>query len=84
MRKIMVGVKSSDQCMRGIGYKETYAYINGHINHSEYIDLLKKNTRHYAKRQFTWMKRYNDAEFIAIEEEYDVSKIISDIVKQLY
>lgn len=38
-----------------IGYKEIIAYLNKEITLEEAIDLIKKNSRHYAKRQYTWM-----------------------------
>lgn len=37
-----------------IGYKELFAYFNGEITLDEAKDLIKKNSRHYAKRQYTW------------------------------
>jgi tRNA dimethylallyltransferase len=37
-----------------IGYKELYQYFDGKISLEEAIDLIKKNSRHYAKRQYTW------------------------------
>lgn len=37
-----------------IGYKELYKYFNNEISKEEAIDLIKKNSRHYAKRQYTW------------------------------
>ncbi len=39
---------------RAIGYKELIAYLNGLITLDEAKELIKKNTRHYAKRQYTW------------------------------
>jgi len=76
------GVKADDQCMMGIGYKETYAYIDGQINYKDYVDLLKRNTRRYAKRQFTWFKRYKDAQFILIDSKSDINKIADNILKE--
>ena len=37
-----------------IGYKELYQYFDGNISLEEAVDLIKKNSRHYAKRQYTW------------------------------
>ena len=39
---------------RAIGYKEIIKYVNGEIQLNEEIELIKKNTRHYVKRQYTW------------------------------
>ncbi|MGL5982153.1 MAG: tRNA (adenosine(37)-N6)-dimethylallyltransferase MiaA, partial [Cetobacterium sp.] len=45
-----------------IGYSEIISYLNKEIDLDETIDLIKKNSRNYAKRQFTWFK--NDQEYI--------------------
>lgn len=41
-----------------IGYKETLDYIKGKISFEEMKELIKKNTRNYAKRQYTWFKKF--------------------------
>lgn len=46
--------KDSKILKRAIGYKELIKYLNNEISLDEAIDLIKKNTRHYVKRQFTW------------------------------
>lgn len=43
--------------MQGLGYKELLAYLEGECTLEEAIALLKRDTRHYAKRQLTWFKR---------------------------
>lgn len=45
---------------QGIGYKELLLYITGEISLEAACELVKKNTRNYAKRQITWFKRYRD------------------------
>lgn len=52
-----------------IGYSEIISYLNKEIDLDETIDLIKKNSRNYAKRQFTWFK--NDQEYIW----YDLDKM---------
>lgn len=46
--------KDSKILKRAIGYKELIKYLNNEISLDEAVDLIKKNTRHYVKRQFTW------------------------------
>ena len=46
--------------MQGLGYKEMLAYIDGETSYEETVRLIKRNTRHYAKRQLTWFKRILD------------------------
>lgn len=43
--------------LQTIGYQEVFAYMEGKCSQEEAIALIKKNTRHYAKRQMTWFKR---------------------------
>ena len=49
------GIKSRS-IMTGIGYKELYLYFDKTLSLEESIELIKKNTRHYAKRQYTWFR----------------------------
>ena len=49
-----------------IGYKEIISYLNGDLTKEEAIALIKKNSRHYAKRQFTWFKNKNNQIFFFI------------------
>lgn len=51
------GVPADCQAMKAIGYKELIPYIRGEATWEETDYLLKLNTRHYAKRQLTWMRR---------------------------
>ena len=64
---IKFGVKPDCQAFKGIGYKEVVDYINGNIILDECRDLIKKNTRHFAKRQITWYKRMPYIEWIHID-----------------
>lgn len=43
--------------MQGLGYKEVVEYLQGNINKEEMIEKIKKETRHYAKRQLTWFRK---------------------------
>ena len=61
------GVNPNCQAFKGIGYKEVVDYINGTISLDECRDLIKKNTRHFAKRQITWYKRMPYIEWIHID-----------------
>ena len=52
----------SDECtaMQAIGYKEPAAYLRGEITKDEAIGLIKRESRRYAKRQLTWLRRNGD------------------------
>lgn len=80
---------SKSQSMSAIGYKEVLKYIDNDISLDEMINLIQKNTRHYAKRQITWMKKYLNYPFtyeIKMDElnKKDASDIILSVVKEVY
>ncbi|MFQ5735809.1 MAG: tRNA (adenosine(37)-N6)-dimethylallyltransferase MiaA [Thermodesulfobacteriota bacterium] len=54
---IEAGYSSSLKPMGGLGYKEMSGYIRGEYGIDEAVRLLKRNTRHYAKRQITWFRK---------------------------
>lgn len=65
----------NSQSLKAIGYKEVISYLDGEIDFDEMVDLIKKNSRHYAKRQLTWFRR--DKRIKWFDRESDA--ILSDI-----
>ncbi len=68
---------------RAIGYKEIIAYLNGNITAEDAKELIKKNSRHYAKRQYTWFKnkmhvKWFDVNFQKFEETINNVKLYID------
>lgn len=51
------GVRKDSTAMQGLGYKELYAYLDGEYPLDEAVRIIKRDTRHFAKRQITWFKR---------------------------
>ena len=51
------GIDEKCQCMQGIGYKEVLEYLKNKISYSTMSDVIKQNTRRYAKRQITFFKK---------------------------
>ena len=70
--------------MSAIGYKELYKYFNHEISYEEAIDLIKKNSRHYAKRQYTFFNHQFDIKWFNVnldnfnETVDDVTNYIKD------
>lgn len=63
--------------MQGLGYKEILDYLNGECSLEEAIYTLKRDTRHFAKRQLTWFRRERDVTWIQKEDyHYDEEKIL--------
>lgn len=58
--------------MQAIGYKEIIEFLEGNITFEEAVNILKQNTRHFAKRQFTWFLKDENVKWFDIE---DVNKI---------
>lgn len=54
---VKMGCKRESTGMQGLGYKEIIAYLEGEISLEEAIYLIKRDTRHFAKRQLTWFRR---------------------------
>jgi len=60
------GVTPQDQPMKGIGYKELVKVLQAGLPETEAVALIKRNTRRYAKRQWTWFKKERDIEWFDI------------------
>lgn len=70
---------------QGIGYKEIRAYVDGMCSYDEAVETLKKNTRHFAKRQITWFKREQEVTWLNHEEfDNDKERILDYILKDLH
>jgi tRNA dimethylallyltransferase len=63
---LQAGYNEQSHAMSGIGYKEVLAYFAGHITLDEAVDLIKKNTRHFAKRQMTWFRRLPNVHWVVL------------------
>lgn len=61
------GITFDMQSMQGIGYKEFKEYFNGTTSINEVTEMIKQNTRNYAKRQITWFKKYDFAKVLPSE-----------------
>jgi tRNA dimethylallyltransferase len=55
--------------LQTVGYKEIFSYLDGEVSLSEATALIKRNTRHYAKRQLTWFRKDVAYSWIAPEKD---------------
>lgn len=60
------GISQTAQSIRAIGYKEVYDYFNGLISLDECKELIKRNSRRYAKRQYTWFNNQMDVKWFDV------------------
>ena len=69
--------------MQGIGYKEIIKYLDGEYTLDEAIDIIKRDSRRYAKRQLTWFRRYDDAKWFNLDEYSDSQVLKNDIIMHI-
>ena len=79
---IREGCTEDMQSMQGIGYKEFFPYFAGKCSLEETVEAIKKDTRHFAKRQMTWFRREKDVIWISKENQSD-QEILSGILHDL-
>ena len=65
-----------------VGYKEVFEYIDDNMSYDEMIELIKRNSRRYAKRQLTWFRKDERIKWINITENIDYSKVALEIVNE--
>ncbi len=76
------GLRRGVTSMQGLGYKEIIDVIEGHYSLEEAKEIIKRDTRHFAKRQLTWFKREEKVHWIDKSEfDYDENKIIKHMEK---
>ena len=69
------GMDLSYVSMQGLGYKEIYKYLTGEYTLDEAVYILKRDTRHFAKRQLTWFRREKELMMIS-REDYENDQLI--------
>ncbi len=65
--KNLVGLRDLN-ALNTVGYKELFAYLDGKISLDEAVEQIKANTRKYAKRQLTWLRKNKDYHWFKAEE----------------
>ncbi|MDO4518939.1 MAG: tRNA (adenosine(37)-N6)-dimethylallyltransferase MiaA [Eubacteriales bacterium] len=72
------GLKRGHTSMQALGYKEILDYLDGAFSLDEAVRIIKRDTRHFAKRQITWFKREQDVIWVNKEDyNYDEEKILT-------
>ena len=64
------GIPAESQSIRAIGYKELYDYFKGFISLEESKELIKRNSRRYAKRQYTWFNNQMDVTWFKVDVQH--------------
>ncbi len=77
------GYDRKSTSLQALGYKEIIYYLVGEMNKEEAIELLKKNTRNYAKRQLTWFKGDERVFWVNVEGYRNKEDIVENIVRYI-
>lgn len=80
---LKIGYNKCDTSMQALGYKEVVEYLDGKINLNEAIEMIKKGTRRYAKRQITWFKSYDFIKWFYVDAFRDYEELKKNIVSYL-
>ena len=67
------------QAAKGIGYKELFPYFKGEQSLEEASEILKRNTRRFAKRQLTWFRNRMEVKFYAISAPHFKEQVLADV-----
>ncbi len=78
VKEILEKYSEFPTAMQGLGYKEVVEFLENKITKEEMIEKIKKETRHYAKRQLTWFRK--NKETIWLDGEEDISKNIKIMI----
>ncbi|MGX4600348.1 tRNA (adenosine(37)-N6)-dimethylallyltransferase MiaA [Faecalimicrobium sp. JNUCC 81] len=82
-RLISMGYTKDMISMQGIGYKEIIKYLEGEYELDEAIEIIKRDSRRYAKRQLTWFRRYENAKWFDLDSYTDSKVLKDDIIKHI-
>jgi tRNA dimethylallyltransferase len=78
------GYTGSEVSMQGLGYKEMLAYLRGDISKEDAIYKIKRDTRHFAKRQLTWFRRERDVIWLdRAQYQSDETLILNEMLRIL-
>ncbi|MEW4354032.1 tRNA (adenosine(37)-N6)-dimethylallyltransferase MiaA [Streptococcus pneumoniae] len=73
------------QATKGIGYKELFPYFQGELSLDRAVDMLKQNTRRFAKRQLTWFRNRMQVAFYQISEptyKEDIIQVVEQFLEK--
>ncbi|MES1215714.1 MAG: tRNA (adenosine(37)-N6)-dimethylallyltransferase MiaA [Bacteroidota bacterium] len=68
--------------LQTVGYSEIFAFLDNKISLEEAAELIKKNTRHYAKRQMTWFKKDKEVEWLQPSDTKKIKEYVSSTLSQ--
>ena len=82
-RLTSMGLDDKAISMKGLGYKEIIKYLKGEYELREAIDIIKRDTRRYAKRQLTWFNRYEKIKWFDFNNYRSNSSLEKDLINYI-
>jgi tRNA dimethylallyltransferase len=76
-----MGYEKNLNSLNTMGYKEVIQFLDGEIDYYNCVNLIKQNSRRYAKRQLTWFRPDKDIKWYKIEDKGNFAVIIEEIIK---
>jgi len=84
VRKLIeMGYRPGMNALNTVGYKEAFQYLEGQLDFEQMVDLIKRNSRRYAKRQLTWFRKDDRIRCIETSRRTVLRKIANEIIGQL-
>ena len=76
VKKLLDKGFAGSNALNAVGYKEVVQYLNNEISYQQMLDLIQRNSRRYAKRQFTWFRKDNTIHWFELPDQHIVLKIM--------
>lgn len=81
---LAMGCRRDSVAMQGLGYKEMIAFLDGETELPEAVSILKRDTRHFAKRQLTWFRREREVRFLNLPDfGNDLNRVLHHILGEI-
>lgn len=80
---VKLGFADSITSMQGIGYKEILAYLNGENSLEEAVEIIKRDSRRYAKRQLTWFRRIKEITWFSVDNNGNNYNVVKEVITHI-
>jgi tRNA dimethylallyltransferase len=74
------GYGPTQNALNTVGYREVFEFLDGKITHDNMVDLIKRNTRRFAKRQLTWFRADSRIAWLRVDERIPLEEFVRGIV----
>jgi tRNA dimethylallyltransferase len=76
------GYSPSLNALNTVGYKEVFEYLKGSTSYDDMVEIMKRNTRRFAKRQLTWFRRDKRIKWLKVDEGISLLQITDAVVRE--